>query len=57
MIAATHIEPLGIYSRKVKSLADVPAGATVALPNNATNLSRALNLLQADGLISLRAGL
>lgn len=55
--AATHIEPLGIYSRKVKSLADVPAGATVALPNNVTNLSRALNLLQASGLITLKAGL
>ncbi len=55
--ASTHIEPLGIYSHKVKSLAEVPAGATVAVPNNVTNLSRALNLLQAGGLITLKAGL
>ncbi len=41
----------------MKSLADVPVGATVALPNNVTNLSRALNLLQANGLITLKAGL
>lgn len=56
-VAATvHIEPLGIYSRKVKSLQAVPDGATVAVPNNVTNLSRALYLLQKEGLIKLKAG-
>ncbi|MFE1599512.1 MetQ/NlpA family ABC transporter substrate-binding protein [Methylobacterium sp. ID0610] len=55
--AATHIEPLGIYSRKIGKLSEVPAGATVAVPNNVTNLSRALNLLQASGLITLKSGL
>ncbi len=56
-VAATvHIEPLGIYSRKVKSLKDVKEGATIAVPNNTTNLSRALYLLQAQGLIKLKAG-
>ncbi|MGY2049194.1 MetQ/NlpA family ABC transporter substrate-binding protein [Methylobacterium sp. JK268] len=55
--AATHIEPLGLYSNKVKSLADVPVGATVSVPNNVTNLSRALALLQANGLIRLKPGL
>lgn len=56
-VAATvHIEPLGIYSRKVKSLNEVKEGATIAVPNNTTNLSRALYLLQAQGLIKLKAG-
>ncbi|MEN5015428.1 MetQ/NlpA family ABC transporter substrate-binding protein [Erwinia sp. Eh17-17] len=56
-VAATvHIEPLGIYSRKVKSLKDVPDKGTVAVPNNVTNLSRALYLLQSQGLITLKPG-
>ncbi|WP_448955131.1 MetQ/NlpA family ABC transporter substrate-binding protein [Labrys neptuniae] len=56
-VAATvHIEPLGVYSRKDKSFGAVPDGASVAVPNNATNLSRALYLLQAQGLIKLKAG-
>ncbi|EHM48678.1 MetQ/NlpA family ABC transporter substrate-binding protein [Yokenella regensburgei] len=56
VVAATvHIEPLGIYSRKHKDFASVPEGATVAVPNNATNLSRALFLLQSQGLIKLNA--
>jgi len=57
VVAATvHIEPLGIYSSKVKSLKDVKEGATVAVPNNVTNLSRALYLLQSQGLIKLKPG-
>ena len=55
-VAATvHIEPLGIYSRKYTDLKAVPENATVAVPNNATNLSRALFLLQSQGLIKLDA--
>ena len=55
-VAATvHIEPLGIYSRKHKDLQSLPEGATVAVPNNTTNLSRALFLLQSKGLIKLDA--
>ncbi|SFT42437.1 D-methionine transport system substrate-binding protein [Kosakonia arachidis] len=53
-IAATvHIEPLGIYSHKYKDLKSLPNNTKVAVPNNATNLSRALFLLQAQGLIKL----
>jgi len=56
-VAATvHIEPLGIYSHKVKNLKDVPNKGTVAVPNNVTNLSRALYLLQSEGLITLKPG-
>ncbi len=57
VVAATvHIEPLGIYSRKHTSLSEVPENATVAVPNNVTNLSRALYLLQSQGLIKLKNG-
>ena len=56
-VAATvHIEPLGIYSHKYKDFKSVPENATVAVPNNATNLSRALFLLKNQGLITLKSG-
>ncbi len=56
VVATVHIEPLGIYSSKHKSLADVPENGKVAVPNNVTNLSRALYLLQSKGLIKLKDG-
>ena len=50
VVAATvHVEPLGIYSKKFKHLREVPEKAVIALPNNVTNLSRALYLLQHEG--------
>jgi D-methionine transport system substrate-binding protein len=55
-LAPVHIEPLGIYSKKVKNLADVPAGGVVAIPNDPSNSGRALNLLAANGLITLKDG-
>ncbi len=55
-IAAVHIEPLGIYSRKIQSLDELGDGAVVAIPNDATNAGRALNLLAANGLITLKDG-
>jgi D-methionine transport system substrate-binding protein len=51
-----HIEPMGIYSNKVKKLADLPDGATVAIPNDATNGSRALRVLEDAGLIKVKEG-
>lgn len=57
VVAATvHIEPLGIYSKKYNALSEVKNNATVAVPNNVTNLSRALYLLQKEGLIKLKNG-
>lgn len=55
-VADVHVEPLGIYSRKVKSLEEVPEGAVVTIPNDATNGGRALLLLAANNLITLREG-
>ncbi|BCJ40544.1 lipoprotein [Actinoplanes ianthinogenes] len=51
-----HIEPLGVYSKKVKSLAEVPSGGLVAIPNDPSNSGRALNLLAKNGLITLKDG-
>lgn len=48
-----HIEPLALYSKKYSSLNAIPAGATIAIPNDATNEGRALLLLESAGLIKL----
>lgn len=48
-----HYEPFGIYAGKTKSLADLKKGASVAVPNDATNEGRALLLLQDQGLLKL----
>ena len=53
-IGQTIIFPMGIYSKKVKSLDELKSGARVALPNDPTNGGRALLLLQAKGLIKLK---
>ena len=52
-IASTVIAPMGIYSNKHKDLDKLPKGATIAVPNEGTNLGRALLLLQEAGLITL----
>ncbi|HWS34835.1 MAG TPA: MetQ/NlpA family ABC transporter substrate-binding protein [Actinoplanes sp.] len=51
-----HIEPLGVYSKTVKALADVPNGGVVAIPNDPSNSGRSLNLLAKNGLITLKDG-
>jgi D-methionine transport system substrate-binding protein len=51
-----QVEPMGIYSKKIKKLADLKDGATVAIPNDPTNGSRALKLLEKEGLIKLKSG-
>lgn len=50
-----HLEPLGIYSKKIKDLAAVPGGATVTLSNDPANEARGLKLLQQAKLITLKA--
>ncbi len=49
-----HIEPIAVYSKKVKKLSDLKKKAVVAIPNDPTNEGRALLLLQSAGLITLR---
>ncbi|MBB5191484.1 D-methionine transport system substrate-binding protein [Silvimonas terrae] len=53
-VVGVHVEPFGAYSSKVKKLADLPDGATVAIPNDATNGGRALLLLDKEGVIKLK---
>ena len=53
-VTGVHVEPLGIYSKKHTTLAAIPNGAQVILPNDASNTGRALLLLQGAGLITLR---
>ena len=49
-----HYEPFGIYPGKSDDLANIADGATIAVPNDATNEARALQLLAAQGLIELK---
>lgn len=53
-VARIYLAPLGGYSRRVQSLAALSEGASVAIPNDPTNSARALQLLAANGLITLR---
>ncbi len=48
-----HVEPMRGYSDKLTSIDELADGATIALPNDATNEGRALLLLQSNGLITL----
>lgn len=54
-LSTTYLEPMGIYSSKVKKLDEFKTGATIAIPNDGANESRALLLLQSAGLIKLKA--
>lgn len=54
-VSTTYIEPMGIYSDKVKSVGELANNAKIAIPNDAANESRALSLLQSAGLIKLKA--
>lgn len=48
-----HLEPLGLFSEKLTSIDELPDGASISLPNDASNESRALKLLADNGLITL----
>lgn len=51
-----HFEPMGLYSETLTSVSDVAEDSKVGVPNDPTNEARALNLLEAQGLIKLREG-
>lgn len=51
-----HIEPMGIYSRKIKDLKELSEGAKVGIPNDPTNGGRSLVLLEKAGLLKLKEG-
>lgn len=51
-----HYEPMGLFPGKTASLEELADGASIAVPNDTTNEARALLLLEANGLITLREG-
>lgn len=55
-VVNVELEPLGLYSKKEKSLKGIGSGDTVAVPNDSTNEGRSLHLLDEHGLIELKPG-
>jgi D-methionine transport system substrate-binding protein len=55
-VGFTFVQPIGLYSTKVKAVADLPKGAKVGIPNDPSNGGRALNLLAEQGLIKIASG-
>ncbi len=55
--AGIHYEPFGLYPGKAKTIDEIPEGGTIAVPNDDTNETRALLLLQDQGLIKLKDGI
>lgn len=55
-VTTVHLEPLGFYSQKIKSLEGLRKNATVAVPNDPTNEARSLELLADHGVITLKHG-
>ncbi|MEF9935024.1 MAG: MetQ/NlpA family ABC transporter substrate-binding protein [Clostridium sp.] len=53
-IGDIHAEPLAAYSNKIKAATEIKDGATIAIPNDPSNGTRALKLLQKQGLIELK---
>lgn len=55
-VLAVHFEPYGLYPGKLKTLDELTDGSTIAVPSDPTNEARALQLLQANGIIKLKDG-
>lgn len=53
-VGTVHVEPLGAYSDKFEKVEDLPEGAQIAIPSDGVNGGRALILLEANGLITLK---
>ncbi|MGN7387410.1 MetQ/NlpA family ABC transporter substrate-binding protein [Sporosarcina sp. SAFN-015] len=51
-----HIEPMGVYSKKYKSLNELPEGATILMSNSVSDHGRVLEMLEKEGLITLAEG-
>ncbi|MBK1615635.1 metal ABC transporter substrate-binding protein [Rubrivivax gelatinosus] len=57
VVGNTYLSPVAFYSKKYKSLKELPVGAKVGVPDDPSNESRALIILRDEGLITLRDGL
>ncbi|MDR1773505.1 MAG: MetQ/NlpA family ABC transporter substrate-binding protein [Clostridioides sp.] len=55
-ITKVHIEPIGLYSQKIKNVSELKDKDTVAIPQDPTNGGRALKLLADNGIIKVKEG-
>lgn len=55
-VGPIHLEPMGLYSKKIKSVDELKDGATIAVPNDPSNEARALKLLAGKGIIKIKDG-
>ncbi len=53
-VGGVHVEPMAVYSKKIKNINDLKAGDTILIPNDPTNAGRALILLDKAGVIKLK---
>jgi D-methionine transport system substrate-binding protein len=53
-VGYTGVWPIGLYSEKIKSVAKIPEGAVIGVPNDPSNEGRALRVWQTEGVIKLR---
>lgn len=53
-VAPISLSPLGLYSKRLKSLSELQNGAKISLSNDVTNLGRALKFLEANDLLKLK---
>ncbi|RAX58615.1 methionine ABC transporter substrate-binding protein [Helicobacter monodelphidis] len=55
-VAKIHVEPIGLYSYKIKKISELKNGSEIAIPNDPSNAARSLRLLEKEGLIKLKKG-
>ncbi len=55
-VGYTGVWPIGLYTKKYKTVADLPKGAVIGVPNDPSNEGRALRVLQNEGVIKLKDG-
>lgn len=55
-VGYTGVWPIGLYTKKYKTVAELPKGAVIGVPNDPSNEGRALRVLQTEGLIKLKDG-
>jgi len=55
-VGGIHIEPIGLYTKKYKSVEELPNGATIIMSNSVADHGRILSMLQEKGLIKLKEG-
>lgn len=55
-VGYTGVWPIGLYTKKYKTVSEIPEGAVIGVPNDPSNEGRALRVLQNEGVIKLKDG-